>query len=98
MRHLLVHISHFRDNLVLSIAAIKFGGWKKCLGSKKKKSIYLCLILGKNTSSLGLPQLPDSVEVYVFSHLSSKRPRVVVRNLGGNSFGASSAHFHSSSS
>lgn len=29
VRHLLVHISHFRDNLVIFIAAIKFGGWKK---------------------------------------------------------------------
>lgn len=92
VRHLLVHISHFRDNLVFFFAAIKFGGWKKCLGSKKK-SIYLFLILGKNTMSLGLPQLPDSFEVYVAPHLSSKRPYIVVRNLGGNSFGANSVIF-----
>lgn len=44
VRHLLVHISHFRDNLVLFFGAIKFGG--------AKNNVYFFFILEKNTHYL----------------------------------------------
>lgn len=71
VRHLLAHISHFRDSLVLFIAAIKFGGWEICLGSQRK-SVYLFFSLEKKTISPVLPQPPDSVEVYIF-HLQQQK-------------------------
>lgn len=61
-----------------------------------------------NTSSLGPPQLPDSVGVYIVPHLSSNRP-CCCEKFGGEipleriqsflcAHKINAAHFHSSSS